>query len=74
MKSALLEFIKFGLKYVYPQKPGSMARGIETAHSAPPLSDIIQSNEVYVWLYAQGNHRGFAVEPLHNNVSSFRHL
>lgn len=51
-----------------------MARGIETAHSAPPLSDIIQSNEVNVWLYAQGNHRGFAVEPLHNNVSSFRHL
>lgn len=68
LKSALLEFIKFGLKYVYPQKPGSMVRGIETAHSAPPLSDVIQSNEVYVWPYAQGNLRGFAVEPLHNNV------
>lgn len=68
MKSSLLEFIEFGLKYVYPQKPGPMVRGIETAHSAPPLSDIIQSNEVYVWPYAQGNLRGFAVEPLHNNV------
>ena len=29
--SAMQEFIFFGLKYVYPQKPGAMVRGVLTA-------------------------------------------
>lgn len=67
-KSALLDFIIHGLKYVYPQKPGAMVRGIKTAHSAPPLSFEINSEQNYVWPYAEGNSRGFAIEPLHPNV------
>ncbi len=67
-KSALLDFITHGLKYVYPQKPGAMVRGIKTAHSAPPLSLEIQSEHHYVWPYAEGSTRGFAIEPLHPNV------
>jgi predicted transcriptional regulator len=67
-KSALLDFITHGLKYVYPQKPGAMVRGIKTAHSAPPLSFEIQSEQNYVWPYAEGDSRGFAIEPLHLNV------
>ncbi|MDD7887921.1 hypothetical protein [Flavivirga sp. 57AJ16] len=68
MKLALLEFLKFGLKYVYPQRPGGLVRGVVTAHSAAPLVNIIQSDEVYVWPYAESNDRGFSIEPLHNNV------
>lgn len=68
MKQSLLEFIIFGLKYVYPQKPGGLVRGVETAHSAFPLSEIMHSDEVYVWPYAEGNKRGFSIEPLHPNV------
>lgn len=67
-KSALLDFIIHGLRYVYPQKPGAMVRGIKTAHSAPPLSFEIQSEQNYVWPYAEGDSRGFAIEPLHPNV------
>ncbi|WOD44194.1 hypothetical protein [Hwangdonia lutea] len=68
MRQALVEFITSGLKYVYPQQPSGLVRGIPTAHSAPPLSEIIQSEEIYVWPYAEGNVRGFSIEPLHPNV------
>ena len=66
--SAVQEFIFYGLKYVYPQKPGAMVRGIVTAHSAMPLMEKIRSNQNFVWPYSEGDQRGFAVEPLHPNV------
>ncbi|MEM9857310.1 MAG: hypothetical protein AAF843_08135 [Bacteroidota bacterium] len=65
MKLALLDFLKFGLRYVYPQQPGAIVRGIGTAHSSPPLSNQIISEEQFVWPYAKGNSRGQAIEPLH---------
>lgn len=68
MKSALLDFLGHGLKYVYPQRPGAMVRGMVTAHSAEPLNKIIQSQEAYVWPFAQGKVRGQAIEPLHPSV------
>nr|WP_294922704.1 hypothetical protein [uncultured Flavobacterium sp.] len=68
MKSSLLDFIIYGLKYVFPQKPGPMVRGIKTSHSSIPLSEIILSNEIFVWPHFEGNSKGFAVEPLHPNV------
>lgn len=68
MKSALLEFLQYGLRYVYPQKPGAMVRGLPTAHSAPPLNKEISSEEHYVWPYAKGQQRGQSVEPLHPSV------
>ena len=54
MKSALLEFLQHGLKYVFPQKPGALVRGMPTAHAAPPLRQLIQSEEMYVWQWAEG--------------------
>lgn len=68
MKLALLDFLVHGLRYVYPQKPGAIVRGIVTAHSALPLSKEIASNELYVWPYAEGNVRGQLIEPLHPKV------
>lgn len=68
MKSALLDFLQHGLPYVYPQQPGALVRGLPTAHSAPPLSDTIMSDEAYVWPYAKGTIRGQKIEPLHPNV------
>ena len=47
---------------------GALVRGIKTSHSAPPLSDEILSDEIYVWPYVEGDTRGFAIEPLHPNV------
>ncbi len=68
--AALLEFVLHGLKYVYPAAPGPICRGLPTAHSAPPLSREIVSNEndQYVWPWGNGNVRGQAVEPLYKSV------
>lgn len=68
MRLALMDFLEYGLRYVYPQRPGALVRGLQTAHSAPPLSNDIVSHEPYVWPYAKGNVRGQAIEPLHPNV------
>lgn len=68
MKHAVLDFLEYGLRYVYPQRPGAMVRGLETAHSAPPLANQIHSDEAYVWPYANGEVRGQAIEPLHPKV------
>lgn len=43
-------------------------RGLPAAHSAPPLDDIIQGEESYVWPFAEGSVRGQAIEPLRVNV------
>ena len=67
-KLALLDFLKSGLRYVYPQQPGAMVRGIGTSHSADPLRNEITSEENFVWPYGKGNLRGQAIEPLHVNT------
>ncbi|MFA6028618.1 MAG: hypothetical protein WC969_02060 [Elusimicrobiota bacterium] len=69
-RAALLEFVVHGLKYVYPAEPGSLSRGVPTAHSAPPLSRGIVSNEndQYVWPSGEGSMRGQAIEPLYPSV------
>ncbi len=68
MKNALAEFLQYGIRYVFPQKPGAVVRGIPTAHSASPLNGEIESNEKYVWAYAKGKARGQSIEPLYPSV------
>ncbi|MBN8823640.1 MAG: hypothetical protein J0I82_16525 [Spirosoma sp.] len=68
LKQAFFEFLQHGLKYVFPQQPGALVRGVPTAHSAKPLADIIQSSEPYVWPSADGPVRGQAIEPLYPTV------
>ena len=68
-RASLMEFLTYGLKYVFPVQPGSLVRGIPTAHSAKPLSDMILSDqESYVWPSSMGNMRGQAVPPLYPSV------
>ncbi len=67
-KLALLDFLKYGLKYVYPEQPGALARGIATAHTASPLKNIIMSEDKYIWPYGKGRIRGQAINPLHPNI------
>ena len=69
-KSALLEFILHGLKYIYPVHPGPICRGMPTAHSAPPLASKIMSNQQdqYVWPDEDGTIRGQSIEPIHKTA------
>lgn len=68
-KNSLLEFLVYGLKYVYPAKPGNLTRGLPTAHSAKPLSDIFKNSpEIFVWESSDGDLRGQSIVPLYPNA------
>lgn len=67
--NSLLEFLFFGLKYVFPTEPGAIVKGIPTAHSASPIKEHISSgSDVYVWPSAIGTQRGQAIEPLFKSI------
>ncbi len=67
-KLALMEFLQYGIRYVFPQRPGAIVRGIPTAHSAMPLKEVIQSEENYVWPSGKGTMRGQSIIPLYPSV------
>ncbi len=64
-RQSLMEFIEYGLHYVFPQIPGTMVAGYPTAHSHPYFKKKFISHEQFVWPYIDGNVRGLAVEPLY---------
>lgn len=68
MKLALMEFLQYGIRYVFPQKPGPVVRGVPTSHSALPLKEKMQSTEDYVWPYGKGTVRGHSIVPLYPSV------
>lgn len=67
---ALLEFIAYGIRYVFPAKEGQITRGIATSIAAPVLQGkLMTSGEFFpVWSYAKGRSKGVAIAPLHPNV------
>jgi len=68
-KLSLLDFIEFGIKYVFPQRPGPIARGIPTVHSAPPLNKLIISTDKFVWPDSNGMVKGQSIVPLYKSVT-----
>lgn len=67
---ALLDFLIYGIKYVFPTRPNGVGRRLATAHSAFPIKDKIISNEEYVWESPEGNLRGNTIEPLYKGLKS----
>lgn len=63
-----MDFLQYGITYVFPQKPGPMVKGVPTAHSAAPLDKVIRSQEPYVWPSAKGKLRGEGIVPLYPSV------
>lgn len=63
---ALYEFIVYGLKYVFPARPGAIVRGIATAHAAPVLTGKLHSagEHICVWEDAHGKTQGQSIPPL----------
>ena len=66
-RTALLEFLGHGLRYVFPPAKGSMVRGVPTAAAAEPLkSRLLDDGEPpTVWPYPEGKVRGIAIAPLY---------
>jgi len=65
---ALLDFLIFGLQYVFPQRPGNISRGIPTAHSHPFMKTFFSGEHTYVWPDANSDERGLSVQPLYPTV------
>ena len=67
---ALLGFVMYGLKYVFPAHPGPLVRGIPTAHAAPVLAGRLLSagEHIHVWEDGYGNVQGQRVKPLYKSV------
>lgn len=61
----LLEFLEHGVRYVFPQQPGSMVRGIPTAHSHPEMKKLFISEMNYVWPDNKGEAMGLMIEPFY---------
>lgn len=66
-RMAILEFLTHGVKYVFPQKPGAMVRGIPTAHSHPFMKKLIKSDVNYVWAHRDGEMMGEQILPFYDN-------
>lgn len=69
-RSALIEFLSHGLKYVFPPAKGSLVRGVPTSVSAEPLKSHFQDNSdpPEVWPYVEGKVRGASLLPLYKGA------
>jgi len=65
-RQSLMEFLQYGLHYVFPQQPGSMVNGMPTAHTHPFMRQHFDSDLVYVWPDLHGKERGLAIQPLYS--------
>jgi predicted transcriptional regulator len=65
---SVVEFIRYGLHYVFPQAPGSFVNGVPTAHSHPYFEKKINSEFKYVWPLPEGKIRGLSIEPLYASL------
>lgn len=65
-RRALIEFLSHGVQYAFFADRGRIARGMPTAHAAPPLVELISdSGPIPVWPDPEGAARGESIDPLH---------
>ncbi|CCG88019.1 hypothetical protein [Erwinia piriflorinigrans] len=69
-KKSLLEFVIYGIKYVFPARMGELTRGIATSFSAPVLNEkLFSSGElIAVWPDERAKSKGLKVIPLFHSV------
>jgi len=69
-KKTLFDFIKYGLRLVYPVKPAEITRGIPTTFAAPVLKGKLLSGGelIMVWPDSMGKEMGQAIIPLYKSV------
>ena len=66
-RSALMEFLSHGFKYVFPPAKGSLTRGVPTAAAAEPLKSrfLDDGDPPEIWPYVEGKVRGISLAPLY---------
>jgi hypothetical protein len=68
-KQSLLEFLQYGIKYVFPAIRGGVERGVLTAHSHPAIQARFASEQFMVWPDATGKEKGFSISPLYPSAA-----
>lgn len=69
VRRAAAEYLISGVRYAFPASQGRVARGMPTAHAAPPLVQSFASEELPpVWPDPEGTVKGYAIEPLYDSV------
>lgn len=67
-KQDLLEFLVYGVRYVFPAIEKRLARGMPTAFSATVLSQEFVVEDPYVWPAKGFNTKGISISPLYHTV------
>jgi hypothetical protein len=67
-REELLEFLVYGLKFVFPAAPGRLLRGMPTAFSAPVLNDEFVVDDPHVWPAKGHSTKGISIAPLYKTV------
>lgn len=70
IKAACEECLVSGVKYFIPVQLGVYTRGIATSYAAPLFEKhiLLGNDPIPVWPYAEGEHRGLALDPLYRSV------
>lgn len=69
LRKPLEEYLLHGVRYAFPAVRGPVARGIPTAHAAPPLAGKLNDDELPpVWPDPEGTVKGYALEPLYRSA------
>ena len=64
-KTALFGLLVYGLRYMFPAQPGTLAKGIPTGATAPILRDDFPNVNSLVWPDPKMEIRGLLIEPLY---------
>lgn len=68
-KGAVLEWLSFGVRYMYPQVSAGYGRGIATSWSCPAIeSEVIPPSPAIVWPLPGGVYEGELVKPFHDSI------
>lgn len=67
-KQDLLEFLVYGVRYVFPAIEKRLTRGMPTAFSATVLSEEFVVEDPYVWPAKGFSTKGISIAPLYHTV------
>jgi hypothetical protein len=69
-RSALLDFLAYGVRHVFPPERGGLVRGVPTAAAVEPLKSHFADNgePPPVWPYPEGTARGLSFSPLYKTA------
>lgn len=70
-RTALLDLLGHGMRFVYPAVRGELTRGVPTSFAAEPLRSVIHDggSEVPVWPSVLENVLGYTFEPLYKHAA-----